>query len=131
MNIKRLKVVRDYLKTVKKKNFFMPVIVMHNESGRVKREHLLNHGCGTAACIAGYTVALFKKRKWLDEDEQMIWSEARELLDLTEDEANELFGGNWSSLTPNESGWVPSMEDLTPKQAVKEINRMIREQVDE
>lgn len=53
--------------------------------------------CGTAACIAGYTIAIFKPDEWKKDSDHILYNQtaARKELELTDEEAEDLFLGDY------------------------------------
>lgn len=97
MNFKKLQIIRDTI-AQKPEHFNMEdyfgVTEEFNESkdsypDRVE-EYLTT--CGTVACIAGYTVAIFKPKG----DIFCVSRIAKRILDISEKEADYIFLGHWS-----------------------------------
>lgn len=114
MRRERLRKLARFLDKLPKRNFDMGTF----GSG---------HGCGTVACIAGWTPAITKDAKrhphnpecviLKDGSTQPISTFAANWLDLTDRQANGLFY--------MEHGWS-GLENATPKDAAKRIRRMLR-----
>ena len=86
--------------------------------------------CGTKFCIAGHTVLVSGGSyvgcdlvDWFDADgnEISVQDHARDLLGLTQYQASLLFYGWFGSLEQHKH-----LGDITTKDAVKELNRLIR-----
>jgi len=71
-------------------------------------------GCGTVACIAGHAFALWKpslspdQAQLMDHPEAYVYNMGKEILGLTEREADHLFLGYWTNkpthaITPQEA----------------------------
>lgn len=84
------------------------------------------HACGSAGCIAGWTIAVFKKFKKFEDFEKFeehysatsefeaIWDKAMKLLGLTEEESSDLFN-------PCGPVLIENMKDITPCEAVNQL----------
>lgn len=82
MNIHRLMLVRDQIAVLADDQFRME---WYGEPAKLK------YTCGTAGCIAGWTCALFAPETPSNTDN--VSSKAQTLLDLTDEEAAQLFCG--------------------------------------
>lgn len=84
MNIDKLKVVRDVLRDDSLRGVTFDMKVALEPS----------HECGTAACIAGYTVLIFAPEEFGDPeclDADDVTTRAREILGLTPEQEVDLF----------------------------------------
>lgn len=86
MNLSRIRAVRDAI-AAHKENFNMEKWIWVDE---LPSELL--HNCNTAGCIAGFAVAVFNPNNHPDNTKVA----AKAILELTEEEANHLFLGQWS-----------------------------------
>ena len=93
MNFEKLQIVRDTI--AKKPEHFNMINFLDTIGNNVKMpdcasEYLTT--CGTVACIAGYTVAIFEPNHC----RFYISKTARSILKLSENAANYIFFGKWS-----------------------------------
>ena len=93
MNFEKLQIVRDTI--AKKPEHFNMINFLGASGNNVKMpdyagEYLTT--CGTVACIAGYTVAIFEPNN----DIFGIAKTAGNILEISKEEANYIFMGYWS-----------------------------------
>lgn len=77
------------------------------------RSYVQKHPCGTTACLAGWAVAVLGGlKKWEElkpvqvgpNGQGFYWEKARELFDLSEEEADELFLDNSGQASSRQKG---------------------------
>jgi hypothetical protein len=104
----RLEYLRDFLRELPDEKLNMSSY-FHDQVGSrgwVPRK-ALKHSCGTAACVAGWSISLFRSR----EPQQTNWESARQVLGLSNGDAGRLF-------TP--PGWSGE-EAFSPQKAADAI----------
>lgn len=120
MNIPRMTELRDFLLTVPAEKLNMARWFIqngwdHDEVEDVASPEDILHTCGTSACIAGWTVSLFKTPD--NDGYGEIPHLAQELLGLTDNEARILFGTTTTHL------WL---SDITHEMAIKALTKSIK-----
>jgi hypothetical protein len=93
------------------------------------------NSCGTACCIAGATVQFFNDEARTFKSEQDVYNAslkgvqeyARGLLDLTKDQANDLFYANEYFIVENEDAlyYSKALKAITPAHAARVIRKFI------
>lgn len=142
MNVLRLKELRDFLKDKVSTRFNYrswgtPAELFHiaEHMSDERREGYIGNDCGTGACAAGYTVALFDtesvKRK--NVCGSYIGDRARDLLDLDESQSQFLFmPWRYTTVLSEFFNWTVSDINYPEDSAThKVLNQFVREADDE
>ena len=142
MNVENLKKLRAFVRNTPAKNFNMAHWVKHRSKSRVSRKHLVKHGCGTTACLAGATIALFCDIKIIDNNDfdvnniqnnltyknvtdkcekvPNLANKAMKILGLGFREASNLFTGRWK-----EGNFHLDLDAVIKAQALRQLTYMI------
>lgn len=108
MNKENVKILRDHLASLDEKHFDMG-LWYHNDE---------DDGCGTVACIAGWTDVIFWPQLLGIDRSENLEQRAQDALGLTEDEADQLFVPNIYDLD-----W--HFDDFTTRHAVKVLDHLL------
>jgi len=146
MNVENIKKLRAFVRNIPAKNFNMAHWAKHRGKDRVNRKHLIEHGCGTTACLAGATIALFcddikiidnndfdvsniqnnltykKYDPVTDKCEKVpnLANRAMKILGLGFQQAKNLFTGNWE-----EGDFNFNLNTVTKAEALRQLTHMI------
>lgn len=117
MNIEKLQTVRDAIANNPKHfdmlDFFGVECGFHDAIPETAEEYLTT--CGTAACIAGYAIAIFKPKAQIDYTYPS--AEAARILQLPGEDATYIFTGAWS---------FNGLSDISPEEALWYLDGVIR-----
>lgn len=118
MNISKLQTVRDAIASNPKHFNMRDFFAIKQDFDRAElpetaEEYLTT--CGTAACIAGYTIAIFDPEAQIDYT--FPASQATQILQLSEMDATHIFSGSWS---------LNSLPDISPQEALWYLDGVIR-----
>lgn len=117
MNISKLQIVRDAIarnpQHFNMLDFFGLEYGFYGEAPETAEEYLTT--CGTAACIAGYTIAIFDPEAQIDYT--FPASQAAQILQLSEMDATHIFSGSWS---------LNNLSNISPEEALWYLDGVIR-----
>lgn len=114
MRADRLQQLRDHLDQLPDERFDMRFYSAEKGHPRIGRPSFgpVLHNCGTAACVAGWAMALFAPRA----RPARVWNKAAELLGLDPGQAHELF--------EPDGYWIP--DAYSRIQAVATLDHLIK-----
>lgn len=124
MNLDRIRILRDHIMHLNPKKFDMSCYVSDDKDSDLPPIEL--HRCGTAGCLAGWTVALFGSN--FEQTSHRTHENARLLLDLSIEEANTLFFGNWWEGVVDEDRIVHRLEDITREATIDHLNTLLEQE---
>lgn len=130
MHLERMKTLRDHLRTLPPNKFRMESYLWSKndadyQSGGLKVQRLYEPDCQTAACVAGWTCALFGEQDLLIPNHS--FRDGQRLLDLSDAQAEGLFTPCPAKLEyPAREQKTTYRKSLSAHTMAHRIDRMIR-----